>query len=215
MSNILFPDQHLYLEKTIQNTDSLFSEMEIFAKENNIPILEKISANFLEQLLIIYKPKIVLEIGTAIAYSSIRISKFLPSDGELDTIELSSHNIKLAKNFILRSNESKINLIEGDALKIIPKLNAEYDFIFLDSDKKDYETLLKLSYEKLKTGGIILIDNLLWKGFTASENVPENYKQSTQIIRKFNYLFLNFPGLKSSILPIGDGLGLAIKIEKE
>ncbi|MFZ1290723.1 MAG: O-methyltransferase [Melioribacteraceae bacterium] len=213
MSNILFPEQILYLEKTLNNVDSLIEEMEKFAYENKIPILEKISANFLEILIQIYQPKLFLEIGTAIAYSTIRVSKILPNYSKIDTIELSKDNIKLAKEFISKSSSSeKIHLIEGNALEVIPQINKIYDFVFLDSDKEDYEKLLDISIEKLKVGGIILIDNLLWKGFTASKEIPEKLKTSTEIIRKFNKYFLNFPGLKSSILPIGDGLGLAIKI---
>ena len=212
MSNILFNEQIDYLQSNLINNNPLLTEMEEFANHNNIPILEQISANFLEQLLRIYKPKSFLEIGTAIGYSTIRVSKISNNQTIIDTIELSKDSIKLAKMFIDKSGEqNKINLIEGNALNIIPTLQNKYDFIFLDSDKKDYEELLYASFEKLEKGGIILVDNLLWKGFIASKNVPENYKTSTEIIRKFNKLFLNFPGLISSILPIGDGLGLGIK----
>lgn len=212
MSNILFNEQIDYLQSNLINNNPLLTEMEEFANHNNIPILEQISANFLEQIVRIYKPKSFLEIGTAIGYSTIRVSKISNNQTIIDTIELSKDSIKLAKMFIDKSGEqNKINLIEGNALNIIPTLQNKYDFIFLDSDKKDYEELLYTSFEKLEKGGIILVDNLLWKGFIASKNVPENYKTSTEIIRKFNKLFLNFPGLISSILPIGDGLGLGIK----
>ncbi|MBK7106133.1 MAG: O-methyltransferase [Ignavibacteriae bacterium] len=213
MSNILFPEQINYLENSLIKVDPLIEEIERFAAENKIPILEKISANFLELLLHIYSPKTFLEIGTAIGYSTIRVAKILQNEGKIDTIELSKDNIKLAKEFISKFGLSeKINIIEGNAFEIIPNLKNVYDFIFLDSDKEDYEKLLSLSFDKLKIGGIILIDNLLWKGFTASKEIPEKLKISTEVIRKFNKYFLNFPGLKSSILPIGDGLGLAIKI---
>ena len=212
MSNILFNEQIDYLQSNLINNNPLLTEMEEFANHNNIPILEQISANFLEQVVRIYKPKSFLEIGTAIGYSTIRVSKISNNQTIIDTIELSKDSIKLAKKFFDKSGEqNKINLIEGNALNIIPTLQNKYDFIFLDSDKKDYEELLYISFEKLEKGGIILVDNLLWKGFVASKNVPENYKTSTEIIRKFNKLFLNFPGLISSILPIGDGLGLGIK----
>ncbi|MCB0751447.1 MAG: O-methyltransferase, partial [Ignavibacteriae bacterium] len=196
MSNILFNEQFDYLQSNLINNNPLLTEMEEFANHNNIPILEQISANFLEQLVRIYKPKSFLEIGTAIGYSTIRVSKISNNQTIIDTIELSKDSIKLAKKFFDKSGEqNKINLIEGNALNIIPTLQNKYDFIFIDSDKKDYEELLYTSFEKLEKGGIILVDNLLWKGFIASKNVPENYKTSTEIIRKFNKLFLNFPGL--------------------
>ena len=188
MSNILFNEQIDYLQSNLINNNPLLTEMEEFANHNNIPILEQISANFLEQIVRIYKPKSFLEIGTAIGYSTIRVSKISNNQTIIDTIELSKDSIKLAKMFIDKSGEqNKINLIEGNALNIIPTLQNKYDFIFLDSDKKDYEELLYTSFEKLEKGGIILVDNLLWKGFIASKNVPENYKTSTEIIRKFKF----------------------------
>ena len=108
--------------------------------------------------------------------------------------------------------EECINIIEGNALEILPSLNKKYDFIFLDADKEDYLELFNKSLKILNLGGVIFIDNLLWKGFAASESVPNQYKKSTELIRKFNAQFLAHPKLKSSILSIGDGIGLGIKI---
>ena len=106
----------------------------------------------------------------------------------------------------------RINILEGNALKILPSLNKKYDFIFLDADKEDYLELFNYSLNILNLSGVILIDNLLWKGYVAAEEIPEEYKKSTELIRKFNAQFLSHPKLKSSILSIGDGLGLGIKI---
>lgn len=211
--NILFPDQLAYLNSFSRNEDKLFFKMEKFALENNIPILAKASAEFLEQIIYISKPKSFLEIGTAIGYSTIRVAKLLNNNANIDTIEISKNNIELSKSFIKEANLlSRIHVLEGNALKIIPKLDFMYDFIFLDADKEDYLSLFELALTKLEIGGIILVDNLLWKGFAASEKVSEEYKKSTEFIKKFNAEFLNNPKLKSSILPIGDGLGLGIKI---
>ncbi|MCB9247397.1 MAG: hypothetical protein H6613_02065 [Ignavibacteriales bacterium] len=88
----------------------------------------------------------------------------------------------------MRRTKNKINLIEGNALNIIPTLQNKYDFIFLDSDKKDYEELLYISFEKLEKGGIILVDNLLWKGFTAAKNVRKIIKQAQKLLENsINY----------------------------
>jgi caffeoyl-CoA O-methyltransferase len=212
--NILQPDQAAYLESLKRkDKEPLYIKMEEFAKEKNIPILEDISAEFLEQLLYIYRPKSFLEIGTAIGYSTIRVAKLLKNETLIDTIEISKDNLVLCKSFIQEAGlENRINILEGDALKILPQLNKYYDFIFLDADKEDYLELLNHSLNILNVGGVILIDNLLWKGFTASKEIPDQYKKSTELIRKFNAQFLSHPKLKSSILPIGDGLGLGIKI---
>jgi len=212
--NILFPEQSSYLNQFTKSNDELILSMEKFASKNDIPILEQKSAEFLEQLVYMYSPKSYLEIGTAIGYSTIRVAKIVPNEIKIDTIELSKINIKLCKSYLEEADLlNRVNVIEGNALEILPKLSTSYDFIFLDADKEDYMELFKLSLNILNYNGIILVDNLLWKGYVASENVPEEYKKSTEFIRKFNAEFLNHPKLKSTILPIGDGLGLGIKIK--
>ncbi len=213
MSKILYPSQKKYLEKFNKEDDSLLQEMEKFASEKKIPILYPESASFLEQIILITRPKRLLEIGTAIAYSSIRIARVLRKKGIINTIELSEDNIKLASEFVKRSGyDDKIKIIPGDALNLLPAMTKKYDFIFLDADKEDYKKLFEYSMILLKKGGIIFVDNLLWHGYTASKEIPNEYKTSTKMIREFNKLFTSQANLKSSILPIGDGIGLGIKI---
>jgi predicted O-methyltransferase YrrM len=133
--------------------------------------------------------------------------------GMLHTIEKSKDNIVLAKAYIKRSGaEEKIKILAGNATEIMPKLEKKYDFIFLDADKNEYSKLFKLSLLLLKKGGVIMVDNLLWHGQAAAEKVPAKYKTSTEYIRNFNKEFMANPGLKSSIIPVGDGLGIGVKI---
>jgi len=213
MSNILYEDQVEYLTSLRNQTEPLLKEMEVFAAENKIPILDWMSAEFLEQLVLVGKPKSVLEIGTAIGYSSIRIARKLRKKVSLDTIEKSKNNIRLAKEFIKRAKlTSSINILEGDALEIIPGLDKKYDLIFLDADKEDYEKLFHYSVMLLKKGGILFVDNLLWHGYAAAKSVPGSHKKSTQIIREFNKMFMNSSSLQSTILSIGDGIGLGVKL---
>ena len=212
MSSILFPAQFKYLEKFHNESDPLILEMESYAKEKSIPILSRDSAELLEFLIKIGSPKRVLELGTAIAYSSIRIARNLKKKSVIHTIEKSEDNIAVAKENILKSGlEDKIVLYEGNALEIMPRLNKKYDFIFLDADKTDYKKLFDYSMILLKKGGIIFVDNLLWKGFTASTKVPANFRISTKIIREFNESFTSQPNLKTTILPVGDGIGIGVK----
>lgn len=212
MSKIINENQLDYLNNFRNEKDDLLIEMEEYARANKIPILDWLSSEFLEHMILTARPKRVLEIGTAIAYSSIRIARSLRKKGIVDTIEKSEPNIETAYGFIKRTNlESKINILEGDALDLLPRLSKKYDFIFLDADKEDYETLFHFALMLLKKKGIIFIDNLLWKGYAASKSVPNNFKISTQHVRKFNDVFMNQKNLKAFIYPIGDGIGIGVK----
>ncbi|MCH7972790.1 MAG: O-methyltransferase [Bacteroidetes bacterium] len=214
MKKIIYPDQLEYISSFEKKDNALIKKIERYAREHKVPILSKDSSNFLEHLIVITRPKKVLEIGTAVAYSSIKIGRNLSSEGILYTIEKSNDKIKIAIKFINKAKlEDKINLLEGDAQEIMPKLKVKFDFIFLDADKEDYKKLFDLSLSLLKKGGVIFIDNLLWHGFAASKKVPKKYASSTKHIRSFNKMFMKTPSLNTSIMPIGDGIGLGIKIK--
>ncbi len=213
MAKILNTSQEKYLNSFISTKDTLLKNIEDFAEKNRIPILVPSSANLLEQFIIMTKPKRVLEIGTAIGYSSIRIARLLGKQSILHTIEKSSDNILLAKENIAKASlQNKIKLIEGDALRIMPQMKKKYDFIFLDADKEDYKRLFDYSMLLLKKDGIIFIDNLLWHGYVAAKNVPQKYKNSTKHIKDFNRIFMMQPSLRSIILPVGDGVGIGVKV---
>ena len=213
MNKILFPAQAEYLNHFANHKDPLIIEMEKFAHENNVPILDQNSSAFMEVLIKMLRPKRVLEIGTAIAYSSIRIARTLRKKGIVHTIEKSDDNIALAKDYIQRSEvEDKIKILAGNALDIMPGLDKKYDFIFLDADKNEYAKLFELSLALLKKGGVIMVDNLLWHGLAAADKIPPKFQTSTNHIRNFNKEFMNRPELKASIIPVGDGLGIGVKI---
>lgn len=213
MSRIILSSQEKYLNSFEKKKDSLLSDMEEYAEQNDVPILYKSAALLLEQLIVMNKPQRVLEIGTAIGYSTIRIARKLGRNAVIHTVEKSKDNIAIAKeNFKKSGLENKIKLLEGDALRILPQLNKKYDFIFLDADKEDYKRLFDYSMVLLKKGGVIFIDNLLWKGYVASNKIPSKYKKSTNIIKDFNRIFMNQPSLSSTILPVGDGVGIGVKI---
>lgn len=212
MSSILYPKQLKYLKQFNKEEDPLILEMEAYAKEHNVPILSRQTVEFLEQIVILINPKRVLEIGTAIGYSTIRIARKLKKKSEIHTIEMSEDNAVIAKeNFEKSGMENKIELKMGNALTIMPQLQKKYDLIFLDADKEDYKRLFDYSMILLKRGGVIFIDNLLWHGFAATQKVPKEYKVSAKYIREFNKVFMNQATLTSTILPVGDGVGLGIK----
>jgi len=208
-------NQLKYLDGFRNEENKLILEMEAYALENRIPILDRHAASFLELQIKLAKPKRVLEIGTAIGYSSIRIARNLSEKAILHTIEKSEDNIALAEeNFAKSGLSEKIVLYKGDALELMPNLSVKYDFIFLDADKEDYKRLFDYSLMLLKKKGILFVDNLLWHGYAAAAHVPKKYKNSTTMIREFNKLFMSQPNLHADILTIGDGIGLAVKTKK-
>ncbi len=212
MPGIINKKQLEYLTSLKAPSDPLIREMEEFAAQKRIPILNSASIDFLENIVLIKRPANILEIGTAIAYSSIRIARLLTGNATIDTIEKSKDNINLANEYIKRSKlGSRINLLKGDAFTIMPALDKKYDLIFLDADKQDYEKLFHLSLIILKKGGLLFVDNLLWYGYAASKSVPKSFKKSTIYIREFNQMFINYPDIHASIFPIGDGIGIGVK----
>jgi predicted O-methyltransferase YrrM len=212
MNKILYPAQIKYLESYRKKDDKLIVEMEEFAEKHHVPILDWHSVELIENLVLTHKPDRVLEIGTAIAYTTIRIARCLDKNSRIHSIEKSTDNIKLALENIEKSGlDKKIKLIQGDALSIMPQMKKKYDFIFLDADKEDYKKLFDLSMLLLRKGGVIVVDNLLWHGYAASTSVPAKYKNSTKHIRDFNKIFILQKNLHSMIIPIGDGLGFGIK----
>jgi len=214
MSGILYPEQTEYLEKLRNENREILFELEKYASENSVPIINWNAAEFLEQLISIHKPERVLELGTAIGYSAIRMAYRMEKGTLIDTIELSKHNIPKAENNIAKAGFSDvIKVHSGSASVIMEKLKPGYDFIFLDVDKKDYAQLFEKALTVLKVGGVLFVDNLLWQGFAASSEVPEKYKISSEQIRNFNLLFKSEETLQSTILPVGDGIGIGIKIK--
>lgn len=212
MSDILASGQEKYISSFRKNVDPLIQEMEAYAAENKVPILSWQSADLLEVLIKVHKPKRVLELGTAIAYSSIRIARNLKKKGMLHTIEKSKDNIKVARKNIKKAElEEKIQILEGDALNIMPGLEKKYDFIFLDADKEDYKKLFDYSLVLLKKNGVLFVDNLLWHGYAAVKKVPSNYQESARHIKEFNNMFFSHKDLKTVLLPVGDGIGIGIR----
>jgi predicted O-methyltransferase YrrM len=216
MDKILYPEQTEYISSFRKKPDPLLREMEEFAVKKSVPVLSWHSAELMEQLIIILRPKRVLEIGTAIAYSSIRIARLLKKKGVLHTIEKSPENVALAEKFIEKSGVGdKIKIFSGEASAIMPGLEKKYDMIFLDADKNEYNLLFDYSVKLLKKGGVVFVDNLLWHGFAAAEKVPQKYLNSTRNIKEFNNIFMNHSALKTTLLPVGDGIGLGIKLGRD
>ncbi len=194
-----------------ENTDALFFEQ----KKEERPIVHRSVAIFIKQIVSMKNPKRILEIGMNAGYSAICFAEGMNEDSKLDCIEYREDHIKIAKQNFRRYNVlDKINVIQGRAEELLVDKLKEifYDIIFIDADKKGYPLYLDYAQKHLNNKGIILVDNLLWKGNIYSEDNWIKTKPSTITIKAFNESFMKMDEFISQVLPIGDGLGYAVKI---
>ena len=186
----------------------MLEEMRLFARQSWIPVILDDSLEYIENLLSKKSVKNILEIGTAIGYSAICFSKFLMDDGKIDTIEIDKQRIMLAKaNIDMYKLNDKVNIIEGDALTVLPKLNKKYDFIFIDGPKSHYIEYLPLCLKMLNDDGVIIADNVNYKGMVKGEEKVK-HKQRTAVtrLREFIDKVKNDEGLNNDLVDIGDGI---------
>ena len=213
MSNINLTFIEEYIKDILPVNKGLLREIEIYADENHIPIVHKEVGVLLQVLTKIAGAKKVLEVGTAIAYSALLFSEAMGEDGHITTIERNKRMIPLAKENIQKAGKTEnIRLIEGDATEIIKQLKEKYDLIFLDGAKGHYKYLLKESIDLLNPGGILISDNILYRGMVATDKLVVR-RQRTIVNRMREYLryICNHPQLNTSIIPIGDGLAISYK----
>lgn len=166
---------------------------------------------FLEFISRMAQPASILEIGTFTGYSAICLAKGLKPGGMLHTIECNDEITDFAQEYINKSGlADKIRIHTGDALTIIPALDMQFDMVFIDAEKKSYPEYFRLVAGKLKTGGILLADNVLWNGkVTGNEQGPDD---DTNSILMFNKLVHEDSRFENMIIPIRDGIMLALKI---
>lgn len=201
-----------YIRKhLLEETDTLLKEMMQYADDNFIPVLLPESAAFLKQIVSLIKPKKTLEIGTAIGYSSQLI---LRNGGEkLYTVEIKEEMLDKAKEYFARAGlEKRVVCYHGDASEIIPLMEGEFDFIFMDGPKTRYIEYFPHVKRMLKRGGVLLCDNVLYNGMVAGTEELQ-HKKATIIngLDKFITAVCTDPELNTSVLPVGDGMSLSIK----
>lgn len=210
---ILHREQAEYLDGLLPPSNALLAEMESYAAEHRVPIADREVALFLEITARAINAKRALECGMAIGYSVIHLLRGMPDDGRVVTIDPSDEMIAAAKGYFTRAGISeRVQIEKGYALDVIPQLNETFDLVFIDAVKEEYQGYLDLSLPKLRTGGVVLCDNLLWGGRVAGQNESADYKTSTEALREFNPYFVNHPQLCAVVLPVGDGLGYGVKI---
>lgn len=172
----------------------------------------KVQGKFLEMIAHMIKPKYILEIGTFTGYSALALAKGLNPEGKLITLEINEElKATLEKNFSRSPHSHQIDLIVGDACQIIPTLEYDFDLIFIDADKEQYADYYRLSMEKLKPGGFMLIDNVLWSGKVTNPTAAT--EKETAGIVEVNRLVANDNRVEQVMLSVRDGLLLIRNLE--
>ncbi|MBE5923162.1 MAG: O-methyltransferase [Lachnospiraceae bacterium] len=197
-----------------QDEEGIAEEIRKEALQQEVPIIRRETGQFIKTLLEMNKPNSVLEVGTAVGYSAIFMSKYLPKEAHITTIENWEPRIAQAKiNFERAKVTEKITLIEGDATEELTKLKGTFDFIFMDAAKGQYINYFPDILRLLADGGILLSDNVLQDGEVLDSKFVVERRNRTIHGRMRDYLYtlMNHENLVTSILPIGDGVALSVK----
>jgi caffeoyl-CoA O-methyltransferase len=200
-------DQYLY--SMLPPRDEVLAEMEEDAIKNDVPIVGPAVGRFLYQLALMTQAKTVFELGSAIGYSTIWWARAVGETGRVIYTDGDTKKAEKAKRYFERAGVSKqITVRTGDAIEVLSEQKQEFDIVFNDIDKEDYPRVFKLALSKLRRGGLFIADNVLWSGRVA-ENPPK--EASTKGIQEFNRLLYNSADLFTTILPIRDGVAVAVK----
>lgn len=194
--------------------EPLLERIEAEALAARVPIIRKETQSFLKTLLVMHKPRKVLEIGTAVGFSALLMSAYLPEGGHITTIENYEKRIPIAReNFRQAGKEGEISLIQGDALAVMKELTEAYDFIFMDAAKGQYIYYLPEAVRLLAPGGVLISDNVLQGGDVLESRFAVERRDRTihSRMREYLYELKHHDQLQTSILPLGDGVALSVR----
>jgi predicted O-methyltransferase YrrM len=198
-----------YLYSMLPQRDEVLAEMEEYADKHNIPIVGPAVARVLHQLALTINAKTVFELGSAIGYSTIWWARAVGEKGRVIYTDGDPRNAERARRYFDRAGvSSAITLHTGDALEVLSEQKQQFDIIFSDVDKEDYPRVLRLVSPRLRKGGLFITDNVLWSGRVAQKNPKD---ATTKAILEFNRLLYNSGEFFTTILPIRDGLAVALK----
>ena len=209
-------NQAEYLERLSPQSDPLLREMEEYGGEHSVPSADREVATFIEITARAVKAKRCLEIGMAIGYTTTHLARVVGEGGLVVTIDPSDEMISAAEGYLVRAGlRDRVRIERGKALDVIPHLRESFDLIFIDAVKEEYTDYLKLSLPRLRSGGVVIVDNLLWGGQVAGEIRSPDQEASTNALREFNSYFVNHPKLLAEVLSVGDGLGYGVKLSED
>lgn len=211
ISRFIDEDVFKYIENFSSEREN-FKELVDYAETNRVPIVSQDVARFIELLLKIINPKNILEIGSAIGYSSLIMSK--ASDADILTIEKDEETFKILKENLKKYDEdNKIKAINDDAISALKSMDKEekFDFCFIDANKSQYEEYLNLVYDLTRENALILIDNILFRGFVAKDEDNKRYRTIIKNLKKFIEDVKSDKRFTASLLTVHDGLLLLRK----
>jgi caffeoyl-CoA O-methyltransferase len=209
MSGITAGPVEDYLYSMLPPRDEVLTKMEEEAAKRKIPIVGPAVGRILHQLALMTGAKTVFEMGSAIGYSTIWWARAVGEGGLVFYTDGDRKNAEEARGYFEKAGvASRINMTTGDALEVLSEHKQEFDIIFNDVDKEDYPRVFRLALPRLRKGGLFVTDNVLWSGKVAQKTHPD---ASTKAILEFNRLLYNSPDLFTTILPIRDGVAVAIK----
>lgn len=205
---ILQREQAEYLDQLLPQTDRLLTEMEAYAAQHRVPIADREVAAFIEIAARACGARKALEIGMAIGYSVVHLARGMGAGSLVVTIEPSDEMIAAASAYVQRAGiGERVRIERGKALDVMPNLEETFDLLFIDAVKEEYQQYLDLGLPLLRSGGVVIVDNLLWGGRVAGDNS----ETATVALREFNPYFIDHPQLRAVVLSVGDGLGYAVK----
>jgi caffeoyl-CoA O-methyltransferase len=198
-----------YLYSILPARDEVLTQIENEALKRDIPIVGPAVGRVLHQLALISGAKTVFELGSAVGYSTIWWARAVGEGGRVIYTDGDRKKADEARGYFERGGVAdRITIKVGDALELLSEQKQEYDIIFCDIDKEDYPRAFKLAVPRLRKGGLLVADNVLWSGRVAQENPSE---ASTKAILEFNHLLYSSPELFPTVLPIRDGVAVAVK----
>ena len=203
-----------YINSLDKGNSPVCNAIEKEAWADGVPIIRKEMGNLLKVLLLLKQPQKILEVGTAVGYSSILMSENMPQNCRITTIENYEKRIPVAKNNFKRAGkEEVITLLEGDAMDILKELDGTYDFIFMDAAKGQYINFLPELLRLMPAGGLLISDNVLQEGDIVESRYGVTRRNRTihTRMREYIYTLTHAEQLETSIVPIGDGITLSVK----
>jgi predicted O-methyltransferase YrrM len=203
-----------FINSMNRDDEGIVGEIEREALADEVPIIRKETKEWMKTMLLIQQPSKVLEVGTAVGFSAIYMSQYLPEHSHITTIEKWEPRIEQAKlNFARAGVEDRITLLEGDAADWLSKLTDSFDLIFMDAAKGQYIHFLPDVVRLLAPGGVLISDNVLQDGEVLDSRYVVERRNRTihSRMREYLYTLKNHEKLETSIIPLGDGIALSVK----